>query len=458
MKIAFYNPPAPTPIIRRYMCSYNAGANLYPNIELLGLAALARDRGHTAVYIDCVAENWTTAAGTAVVKAAGVDLLVGMCGLECFQDDIAELKALKRELPGLAVGLLGYYPTLHPRQCLEAGFDFILLGEGEPGLDALLQGLHTAPGLATADGYDAPALRLSQQQFDTLPSPAHDLIDPGLYSELGLGSSLTVAQFTRGCPYPCSYCIRSYGRKTVRRSPQKVLEELTFIRRQGIRHVRILDDTFLTDRKWAIEICRGILKEKLALTWGALSRVDNLDEELLEWMHRAGCRRLFIGIESGSQRILDYYKKGYKVPDMARRVRLVRPTGIEAVGFFIIGAPIEKWSDVRQSIALAKQCDLDFVIVTKLVVYPGTALENDIGELADINPWTSRHRFSDFRREQEILTWERRFYRAFYTSPAGLRTGLRTLRQDPGRALKSALDVLRFSFSAGSPGKHPDYL
>ncbi len=440
------------------MCSYNAGANLYPNIELLSLAALARARDHTAVYVDCVAENLDTDSGIAAVKNSGAELVVGMCGLECFQDDVRELKALKIALPGVSIGLLGYYPTLYPKRCLEAGFDFVLMGEGEPGVEALLQGKRSAAGLATPDSSAETGLRLTQEQFNALPPPAHDLIKPALYAELGLGSSLTVAQFTRGCPYPCRYCIRSYGRRTVRRSPEKVLAELEFVQEQGIRHIRILDDTFLTDRQWAAEICRGIIRKKLTLTWGALCRVDNLDKDLLQLMSRAGCKRLFIGIESGSQRILDYYKKGYKVAEMAARVRQVRPAGIEAVGFFIIGAPIEKWHDVHQSITLARRCDLDFVIVTKLVVYPGTVLENEIGNLAKIDPWADAHRFKDIRREREIVEWERRFYRAFYFSPAGLRTGLRTLIQDPARAFKSALDMLRFSLSPNNPGKHPDYL
>jgi len=165
LRIAFYNPPAPNPIIRRYMCSYNAGANLYPNIELLTLAADARAQGHTVAYIDCIAENLNTREGITQTRRWGAEMLVGICGLECFRDDVAELRALKAAFPEVSVGLCGYYPTLYPERCLQEGFDFVLLGEGEPGLEALLQGQLSSPGLATPGHINPPAARLSARQF-----------------------------------------------------------------------------------------------------------------------------------------------------------------------------------------------------------------------------------------------------------------------------------------------------
>jgi len=237
-----------------------------------------------------------------------------------------------------------------------------------------------------------------------------------------------------------------------------VLKEMKTIEKLGISYVRILDDTFNADKTWASEICKLMTKENLHLQWGALSRVDTLDEDLLQKMRRAGCRRLYIGIESGSQRVLDYYKKGYVASEISSRVRRVRSAGIEAVGFFLLGAPIERWADVRKSIELAKQCDLDFVIVSKLVVYPGTALEGELGNLAHVDPWAAEHRFVDEYREREILDWERRFYRSFYSSYSGIRTGARTLLKDPKRAVRSAYGLLRYSLTPTSPKKHPDYL
>jgi len=440
------------------MCSYNAGANLYPNIELLALAAAARAIGHTVAYIDCIAEKLTTPQGIARVLSFGAEILVGICGLECFRDDVEEMKAVKTALPEVLVGLFGYYPTRYPQRCLDEGLNFVLMGEGEPGLQALAAGRLSAPGLSTPGQINPAAPRLTDRQFNDLPCPAHDLVDPTRYSELGLGASLTVAQFTRGCPYPCRYCIRTYGRRTVRRSPRNVLDEFTFIKQQGIAHVRILDDTFLTNRQWATDICTGLIRANLGLTWGALCRADNIATDLLRLMKKAGCKRLFIGIESGSQRILDYYNKGYRVEAIAPQVRKVRRAGIEAVGFFILGAPLETWVDVRQSIALAKRCNLDFVIATKLVIYPGTDLESEIGHLSRVNPWAAEHTFADSCREREIMAWERRFYRAFYTSPAGIRTGIRTLLKDPRRAFQSTLEVLRFAIADKDGDHHPDYL
>ncbi|MBI5814388.1 MAG: B12-binding domain-containing radical SAM protein [Nitrospinae bacterium] len=458
MRIAFYNPPAATPVIRRYMCSYNAGENLYPNIELLGLAAHAESEGHTAVYIDCIAEGFGGSSGLAALKTFRPDVVVSLLGLECFGADIAEMLAVKGELPEAKVGIMGYYATMYPEKCVEKGMDFVLLGEGEQGLSGYLKGDLAAPGLATKERVNRDGRRLSEDEYNRLPHPAHHLIKPGAYGELGLGSPLTVAQFTRGCPYPCSYCVRSYGRKTVNRSVENVLKELEDIARLGIRYVRFLDDTFTTDKKWAAAICEGIVQRGIKLAWGALSRADTLDGELLKLMKRAGCRRIFIGIESGSQRVLDYYKKGYKVERIPSSVRLARKAGLETVGFFLLGAPFETIEDVQQSMDMARKCDLDYVIVTKLVIYPGTELENELRDMAAVDPWEGVHRFADEKREMEILEWERLFYRSFYTSYSGIRTGVRTLFRQPVRTLRAAASIMRFALSSGQDKSHPDYL
>jgi radical SAM superfamily enzyme YgiQ (UPF0313 family) len=288
--------------------------------------------------------------------------------------------------------------------------------------------------------------------------PAHDLLNPYLYYELGLGRKLATVQLTRGCPYPCTYCVRSFGRQTVRRQPENVISELAALAGLGFSTVRLLDDTFNLDSAWTEEVCQRLIAARLPLRWSALSRVDTLKADELALMRRAGCRRLFIGIESGSQRMLDLYGKGYRVEEIAAQVRQVRRAGLEAVGFFLLGAPGECWADVAQSIALAGECDLDHVIATKLVLYPGTELAASHHNIAVVDPWSGVHRFMDEQREAEILLWERQFYRKFYFSRTGVRTGIRTLLRDPGRAMRALGGLTGFIWGRKGDRVHPDYL
>lgn len=457
MRVLLYNPPAAVPTTRRYMCSYNAGENRYPCLELLSLAAVARDAGHEVSYLDAVAENISRPSALQRAAAYAPDLSISLLGLECLHDDLTEVRALKERLHSARVGVCGYYPTLEPERCLEAGADFVLRGEPETGLVNLLAGV-AGDGLALRERIGPEGRRLTTDEFDSLPLPAHDLLNPALYYELGLGGKLATVQVTRGCPYPCTYCVRSFGRQTARRRPENVIRELTAIAALGFRTVRFLDDTFNFDSVWTKEVCRRLISARLPLRWSALSRVDTLRADELALMRQAGCRRLFIGIESGSQQILDLYGKGYRVDEIARQVQLVRHAGIEAVGFFLLGAPDETWADVAKSIALAKACDLDHVIATKLVLYPGTEMAVGHDNLALVEPWSGVHRFLDEKREAEILKWERRFYREFYLSRAGLRTGVRTLLHDPLRAMRAVGGLTRFIFSRNRERVHPDYL
>ena len=458
MKIAFYNPPSSTPIIRRYMCSYNAGENRYPCVELLGMAALSRQLGHQVAYIDCVAEELNTADAVAKLQAIDPDLMVCLTGVECFHEDIAELSALKKALPGVAVGLFGYYPTIYAARCIESGFDFVLMGEGEKGLTAYLTGVKDAPGLATPEAVSPDAPRLTESEYNALPHPAHDLLKIDLYRELGMGSPMTAVQFTRGCPFPCAYCIRSYGRKTTRRTVENVMRELKTISNLGIKYFRILDDTFNVNKEWTSQVCQSMIEQGLNLSWAALSRVDTLDEKILRLMRQAGCKRIFIGIESGSQRVIDYYKKGYDVRAIPEKVRQVRRAGLEAVGFFLMGTAFETWEDVKLSIDLSKKCDLDFIIATKLVIYPGTDLVGEMGSLAHVDPWTGKHSFVDSKRENDLLMWERRFYRSFYFSRHGFRTGIKTFLKNPPEAFRAAYGLVKYALLPKNSRSHPDYL
>ena len=186
---------------------------------------------------------------------------------------------------------------------------------------------------------------------------------------------------------------------------------------------------------------------KLNFKWSALSRVDTLDEEVLGYMRKAGCKRIFVGIESGSQRILDFYRKGYKVEEIVEYVQMIRKAGMVSVGFFMVGAPSEKWKDVKKSIDIAKRCKLDYVIVSQLSIYPGISLADEMSDVFDVDTWDGTNCYKDESRNQEVLSWIKNFYKAFYFSPTGVKTGLRNLIKEPIVTCRELAGMLRFIFS-----------
>jgi radical SAM superfamily enzyme YgiQ (UPF0313 family) len=157
-----------------------------------------------------------------------------------------------------------------------------------------------------------------------------------------------------------------------------------------------------------------MMDEGLNIEWTSLSRADTLDAEALNAMKRAGCKRIYVGIESGSQKVLDYYKKGYRAEKIKERVDLIKKAGIEAVGFFIVGSEVEGPRELNESIDLAKRTDFDYIIVTKLTPYPGTPLFETVRDKMDFTLFPYKNEFRDAGWEEEMIKREKKFYRTFY--------------------------------------------
>ena len=156
-----------------------------------------------------------------------------------------------------------------------------------------------------------------------------------------------------------------------------------------------------------------------------------------------------MGIESGSQRILDYYKKDYAKEEIREKIAIVSKAGIEAAGFFLVGAPVETESDLEETIRLAKSSKLDYAIVSKLIIYPGTSLYDEAGEHVEFRLLPYTNRFNSDELERRALRWEKLFYRRYYLSPAGFIRFFLLLARHPGPTVQALFDFLKFISGAG---------
>lgn len=142
----------------------------------------------------------------------------------------------------------------------------------------------------------------------------------------------------------------------------------------NIRNIEFLDDTFTLNQKRAEKICDGIIEQGWDISWGASSRVDTLSKKLVEKMKKAGCWIIFLGIESGSQEILNAIGKGITIEQVKRAVKIVKDAGIEVLGSFIIGFPQDTIETIKKTIKFAKSLNLDYAQFSILTPYPGTPI------------------------------------------------------------------------------------
>lgn len=312
-----------------------------------------------------------------------------LVGITCTSGnlDTARLIAQRLDVHGIPVALGGSHPTVLPEQSIRyTGAQMVVVGEGERALVGLLDtlagrgDLSAVPSLAWRHGSevvlnqrDAPVKNL-----DTLPIPDRSLIDRSAYYG-------EVMMTGRGCPFNCAYCAsRTIWGRTVRfRSVPALLDELSILHeaaqspkpRPGRWVIKVLDDTFTVSRKRTLTLLGEIVKRgfnRFEFTGGV--RADTLDEELVEMMHHANFRRVTLGVESGSPRILAMIHKGETNDDVKRAIRLLRAAGIQSHAFFMIGLPEETAEDIELSKRLILEAQPDHVEINMVTPYPGTEI------------------------------------------------------------------------------------
>ncbi len=258
----------------------------------------------------------------------------------------------------------GMHPSLLPKLCLDAPYvDYIVRGEGEQaGLD-LIEGRTDSPGINMNPL--APLIDINE-----LPEPDYSLIDMDKYEAVTVATS-------RGCPYRCSFCINRgfYGKHGRQRwrglSAEKSIELIRKLSRYGKNFV-IVDDNFTTVKKRTIEICEGI--KDLGLRIYMFSRVDHLDEEVVTALKEAGVFQIQFGLESGSQRVLDFIQKDTNLDQQREAIKLCRKHGIMIDASYMIGIPTETEEELQKTVDFIKETKPDYVGLKVYHPYPGSEL------------------------------------------------------------------------------------
>lgn len=386
---------------------FSTGDHIQPALGLGYLASYLRDR-HSVAILDCIKEKIAPHSFGRFIEDRNYDVI----GIQCYTFDLANVRkmlfAAKRAKATTVIG--GPHPSTDPINTM--GYfgdtlDYAFCGEAESGFKTLLEFLS---GASTVKEAEIPGLiwkekrnvtlndRVLVDDLDSLGMPAWDIIKPQEYPPAQHGAffkNFPIAPIilTRGCPYPCTFCAASLiSGKTVRkRSIDAVIKELRLLRDKfGIKEFQIIDDNFVYDKKYATNLLKRIKEENLGMSWSVPNgvRMESLDEELLTLMRETGLYLISLGIESGSDRILQSIRKGTSTGFIRDKIRLIRKVGIDIAGFFVLGFPGETREEINQTISFSLELDLVRVNYFTYSPLPGTdsyrQLEKD-GNLERVN-------------------------------------------------------------------------
>ena len=188
---------------------------------------------------------------------------------------------------------------------------------------------------------------------------------------------------SRGCPFRCRFCAsqRFWSKRVLVCSPEHVVDEMRWLARHGARSVYFRDSTFNANKKWIRDFCEAKRRSGLRMRWLCNSRADTLNEDQLAAMAEAGLEALYFGVESGSQRVLDYYNKGTTVEQIRQAFALCHKYGVATAAYFMIGAPIETRADIEESRKLAHEINARYTYWFIYTPLPGSPLYDDFLEL-----------------------------------------------------------------------------
>jgi radical SAM superfamily enzyme YgiQ (UPF0313 family) len=288
------------------------------------------------------------------------------------------------------------------------------------------------------------------KSLDDLPIPLHHLLPFDKYRAPLIKGPYTFIVTSRGCPAGCKYCIKhvSYGYSVRLRSPQKLVEEMSLLKRLGVGHVQMYSDLFTVNRDQVMELCELLIQSDLNMTWTCNSRVDYVDEEMLTLMGKAGCQLIAWGIESGNEAVLKKAHKGYRMEQAYNALRWAKKAKIMNWGYFIIGLPGETVETIQETIALSKKLPLDIALFHVAAPYPGTPFFFEVVENDWFRPgtdWESvdmdKGTVLDYPglKAEELLYWQKRAFREWAFRPGPVLTYLKSMNTWEG--FKSAVNI-----------------
>ena len=431
----------------------------YVPIGMLYAATALRENGISVVAFDSMLEDpsakldsllATSKPQIVAVYEDDFNFLSKMCLTR--MRDVARMIAKAARAIGAITIVHGSDSTDNPLLFLENGFDYVLCGEAEQALVQLCRSILDAEEVPEIDGMvkldeRGRPVRSSQRlsknpAWSDLPLPARDLIDMEPYRKAWInahGYFSTNMVSSRGCPYRCNWCAKPIsGNRFHLRSTAAVAEEMRSLKvSAGVQHIWFGDDVFALDRHWVQRFAEEVTKRDAAVPFKIQSRADLMSETTVEHLKAAGCAEVWMGVESGSQAVLNAMDKGLTLPSVRVARRLLKQAGIRACFFLQFGYPGETWAELQETIGLVRETRPDDVGISFSYPLPGTVFYERVKEQLGLKRnWTdsddlcimfkAAYTTDFYRAVRDALHAEVNAWQAHYMSHE-IKVGLRAL-------------------------------
>ncbi len=445
------------------------GGISFPPLTSVLIATILRDNGIEAEFRDLSAEGVPMAELDATVHEFAA--IVILTATMTINEDAANLARFKEINPGLLTIVWGSHPTFLPRQALsKGGIDIAVMREG----DYIIRDV-ISKALSREDWKNVPGIAYKHNDqivinpaypyianLDDLPFPDRAMLSPraDYFNPVVKRQPYTTMYTTRGCPGKCTFCTAPafYGGKVRMRSAENVICEIELAGDLGYKEIFFRDETFTASKARLLDIARGINAKNLDISWICSARVGSIDEEMMAAMKEAGCHMIRIGVESGSQKVLNKVRKGITTKQTESLLALAHKYKMDVHAHMMLGMPGDDKASVEETIRFVKRISPSVVTFGICTPYPGTPLfeevlaaHPDIGDGSDCNI-SKLHKEGFFNEyycdisSEELTYYVQKAYRDFYFRPRYILHRLLSIRskQNLMQNIKAGLNVLKF--------------
>ena len=378
---------------------------LFPPLGISLLSAGLKQKGIDVMKLDC-----TFLTMEEVIQRAA-DYMADITGIYIMTTLVINaakiLDNLKDVNPESVYTAGGPLPSLYPDKFAE-NFDYVFMGEAAKSFPDFCESYLNAPDKAEfvdsiesinysglfslrPTRIDINPMHLNNEAIDAYPLPDRDGFDHENYQKMSFinsGYKTASIMTTYGCPFSCNFCSKPiFGSEVRFRKLDSVFREIRDILSYGYNALWIADDLFTYNSEFLRSFCDRLIKEELPVTWSCLSRVDTITDEIALQMKKAGCRKVYLGIESGNDEVLKLMNKKIDRASVNSGVQNFRRNGIECAGFFIVGYPGETIETIEETFAFALSLGLDEISFNVPYPLPGSQLFESVSGVKD-DDWT----------------------------------------------------------------------
>jgi anaerobic magnesium-protoporphyrin IX monomethyl ester cyclase len=398
---------------------------LFAPLGVAYLAAQLHQAGIEAKVFDCTFSTFEKIQAS--LQAYRPDIVGIYCMITLSRNTFRIAEMVRADLPDCLLVAGGPLPTLYPEH-FNGPFEAVFRGEADESFPRFCRDfLNLEPAYRrkisdlSLDAYaglfiqqvglsiNNPPVHYTEKELDSFPLPYRGDFDHAAYQQESLlkgGEKTTSIITTHGCPYNCDFCSRPvFGNLFRRRNLDSVIDEIEQIRQLGYDSLWIADDSFTLNMNYLKDFCRRMTGRNIS--WSCLSRVNRINPEITHLMKAAGCWRVYLGLETGSQETLQLMNKKATLEEGINAVNLFHKAGIEVAAFFIVGYPGETVASIESTFRFALTLPLDEISFNVPFPLPGSKLFERVSGLDMNKDWDKENEVTFVYNSEFDETWLR---------------------------------------------------